>query len=439
MKKKYIYILITVVVLIVVLIVAKKKGLLGETGESREVSLAKVELVEIVESVSSSGKIMPEVEVKIAPEVSGEIIKLTIKEGDEVAKGQLLVAINPDIYVSSVNRAMAALQSSKSAHQQSKARHIESEQEFNRNKQLYDNQTIAQSEWDKAKANYEVAKLQVESAKYQVSSSQATLREAKDNLARTKIFSPMNGTISRLNVELGERVVGTQQMAGTELLRVANLSDMEAEVDVNENDIIKVKLGDETDIEVDAFLNKKFKGIVTEIANSAETAGTSADQVTNFKVKVKILKESYEEISKEMKLKYSPFRPGMTATVDINTKKKTGIVGVPISAVTTRSDTTSVSSKRKEKAKEVEEEEGDSDEEKVENKKDLFECVFVIDTEGKAKIRIVETGIQDDENIEITKGLKEGDEIITGPYIMVSRTLKPGMKVKEEEEEDTEE
>jgi len=437
MKKTYIYIIIAVVVVIVLLLVAKKKGFLGETGDSKEVSVAKVELVDIVESVSSSGKIKPEVEVKIAPEVSGEIIKLPIKEGDDVKKGQLLVEINPDIYESSVNRARAAVQSSKSAYQQSKARLVESEHDYKRNKQLFENQTIAKSEWDKAKANYEVAILQVESSKYQVSSSEATLREAKDNLARTSIFAPMDGTISRLNVELGERVVGTQQMAGTELLRVANLNNMEAEVDVNENDIIKVKLGDETDIEVDAFLNKKFKGIVTEIANSAETAGTSADQVTNFKVKVKILKDSYKEISKEMGLIYSPFRPGMTATVDIKTRVKKGVVGVAISAVTTRTDTLSVGNKRNKEFDDDSEKnisEGNkTDNNKIESKKDIFECVFVIDSSNKSKIRIVETGIQDDENIEITKGLKEGDEIITGPYIMVSRTLKSGMRVKEKE------
>jgi HlyD family secretion protein len=440
MKKSYLYIVGVIVVLIVVLIVAKKKGLLGETGDAMEVEISKVELVDITETVSSSGKIKPEVEVKIAPEVSGEIIKLPIKEGQEVTKGQLLVEINPDIYESSVNRADASLQSSKSAYQQSKARLIESKQEYKRNKKLYKNGTIAQSEWDKSKANYEVAKLQVESAKYQVSSSEATLREAQDNLARTKIFSPMDGTISKLNVEQGERVVGTQQMAGTELLRVANLNDMEAEVDVNENDIIKVKLGDETDIEVDAFLNKIFKGVVTEIANSAETAGTSADQVTNFKVKVKILKESYKEVAEEMELKYSPFRPGMTATVDIKTRNKKGIVGVPISAVTTRSDTTSISNKNKKSSKKkdkLEDGEG-SEDEKVISKKDIFECVFVIDSLGKSKIRVVETGIQDDENIQITKGLKEGDEIITGPYIMVSRTLKPGMNVKEKSEDSEE-
>lgn len=443
MKKKHIYIIIAIVVLIVILIVAKKKGLFGESGDAREVEISKVELVDITETVSSSGKIKPEVEVKIAPEVSGEIIKLPIKEGQEVKKGQLLVEINPDIYESSVNRAHASLQSSKSTHQQSKARLIESEQDFNRNKKLYDNETISKSEWEKAKANYDVAKLQVESAKYQVSSSEATLKEAKDNLARTSIFSPMDGTISKLNVELGERVVGTQQMAGTELLRVANLNDMEAEVDVNENDIIKVKLGDETDIEVDAFLNKTFTGIVTEIANSAETAGTSADQVTNFKVIVKILKESYQETSDEMGLKYSPFRPGMTATVDIKTRNKKGIVGVPISAVTTRNDTISVSNKSKKKKKEKTEEENEEaseeDDKELASKKDVFECVFVIDSLGKSKIRIVETGIQDDENIQVTKGLKEGDEIITGPYIMVSRTLKPGMDVKEKSEEEEEE
>ena len=436
MNKKYIYAGVVAVILIIALIIAKKKGFIGSENNAKSVEISEVALVDIVETVSSSGKIMPEREVKIAPEVSGEIIKLPIKEGDDVKKGQLLVEINPVIYVSSVNRAKASLQTSKSSLQQSKAKLIESKQDYQRNKQLFENNTIAKSEWDKINTNYSVAQFQVQSAEYQVESSRASLKEAKDNLARTRIFSPMNGTISRLNVELGERVVGTQQMAGTELLRVANLNNMEAEIDVNENDIIKVKIGNETDIEVDAFINKKFKGIITEIANSANIEGTSAEQVTNFKVKVKILKDSYLDTSKEMDLKYSPFRPGMTATVDIKTRKKGNIIGVPISAVTTRSDTTSFGKKKVELKKDDEKPEDNE----VENKKDLFECVFVINDENEAKIRIVETGIQDDENIEIVKGLEAGDKIITGPYILVSRTLKSGMKVKEkiEGEEDKE-
>jgi HlyD family secretion protein len=425
MKKKYIYIVLGIVLLIILLVVGKKQGWIVTDSQGEEVEFSAVELVDIVEKVSSSGKIKPEVEVKIAPEVSGEIITLNIKEGQEVKKGDLLVEINPDIYESMLGRAEAALNSAESSYQQAKAREKEAKQNYDRNKKLFKNNTIAESEWESINANYMVAKHQVEAANHQVASAKAGLKEAKDNLGRTKIFSPLDGTISKLNVELGERVVGTAQMAGTELLRVANLNSMEAEVEVNENDIIKVKLGDKADIEVDAFLDVKFEGVVTEIANSAETQGTSADQVTNFKVKIKILEESYREKADEMGLKYSPFRPGMTATVDIKTRFKNGIVGVPISSVTTRKDTAKISKKYIKKEEDVDDVE----------KKEMYEVVFVKNEDGTAGIRIVSTGIQDDENIEVLSGLNEGDIIITGPYTMVSRILKPGMRVRETEEE----
>jgi HlyD family secretion protein len=425
MKKKYLYLVLGLVLIIILLVVGKKQGWIVTGSQGEEVEFSTVELVDIVEKVSSSGKIKPEVEVKIAPEVSGEIITLNIKEGQEVKKGDLLVEINPDIYESMLGRAEAALNSAESSYQQAKAREKEAKQNWERNKKLFENNTIAASEWEAINANYMVAKHQVEAAKHQVASAKASLKESKDNLGRTKIYSPLDGTISKLNVELGERVVGTAQMAGTELLRVANLNSMEAEVEVNENDIIKVKLGDKADIEVDAFLDIKFEGVVTEIANSAETQGTSADQVTNFKVIIKILEESYRKKADEMGLKYSPFRPGMTATVDIKTRFRNGIVGVPISAVTTRKDTAKMSKKFIKK---------EEDTEKVE-KKEMYEVVFVKNEDGTAGVRIVATGIQDDENIEVLSGLKEGETIITGPYTMVSRILKPGMRVREIEEE----
>jgi HlyD family secretion protein len=244
--------------------------------------------------------------------------------------------------------------------------------------------------------------------------------EARDNLGRTTIYAPADGTISVLNVELGERVLGTQQMAGTELLRVANLNNMEVEVDVNENDIVKIKVGDEANVEVDAYLKKQFKGVVTSISNSASSTLT-ADQVTNFKVKVRIVKESYMDLLEGKPVTYSPFRPGMTATVDIITKTKKNVLSVPISSVVMKSDTAAV--------KEIKVDDPQSEENKAKPKSDKkFECVFV-KVGDKAKIRIIKTGIQDDTNIEVLTGLKKGDIVITGPYTTVSKELNSGDKV----------
>jgi HlyD family secretion protein len=286
---------------------------------------------------------------------------------------------------------------------------------------LFDKGIISKSDWDKVVASFEVAKASKQSAYFNVQSASATVNEAKDNLGRTTIYAPADGTISVLNVELGERVLGTQQMAGTEILRVANLNNMEVEVDVNENDIVKIKVGDEANVEVDAYLKKQFKGVVTSISNSASTALT-ADQVTNFKVKIRILKESYQDLLEGKPATYSPFRPGMTATVDVITKKRVNVLAVPISSVVVKSDTTAV------KGFKVEED----DEKKAAPKSDKkLECVFV-KVGDKAKIRIIKTGIQDDTNIEVITGLKKGDVVITGPYSTVSKDLNSGDRVTTE-------
>ena len=253
------------------------------------------------------------------------------------------------------------------------------------------------------------------SAYYSVKSAAASVNEAKDNLERTTIYAPMDGTISLLNVELGERVVGTQQMAGTELLRVANLNDMEVEVDVNENEIVKVNVGDSAIVEVDAYLKKSFKGLVTAISNASAT-NLSADQVTNFEVKIKILKSSYAELLEGKSLNYAPFRPGMTATVDIITESKSDAVTVPISAIVVKTDTVSTKTSYTK--------------ETVNTSDELFECVFVKNG-NEAKLRVVETGIQDDSNIEVLSGLKDQDTVITGPYAMVSKSLKSGDKISQ--------
>jgi HlyD family secretion protein len=421
MSKKKVYIIIGIIVaLIIVLIALSKAGVLGDNDKSIEVETAKANEITIVETVSATGKIQPEIEVKISSEVSGEIIALPVKEGQVVKKGDLLVKINPDLYTSGLNRSVSNYSGTKAGLSQADASFKEAQANYNRNKTLFEKGIISRSDWDKAIASFEVAKASKQTAYYNVQSANATVKEAKDNLGRTTIYAPADGTISMLNVELGERVLGTQQMTGTEILRVANLNNMEVEVDVNENDIVKINIGDETKIQVDAYLKKEFKGIVTSISNSASST-TTADQVTNFKVKVRILKESYMDLIQGKPATYSPFRPGMTATVDIITTRKENVIGIPISSVFIKSDTTATS-----KIEIVDEKEGD----KVKTKSDKkLECVFV-KVGDKAKIRIVKTGIQDDTNIEILSGLKKGDEVITGPYVTVSKDLNSGDKVK---------
>ncbi|OCB68435.1 efflux transporter periplasmic adaptor subunit [Flavobacterium piscis] len=422
MSKKTIYFLLGgALVIIAVLIGLSKAGVIGNKDEGKEVEVSKVVASTIVETVSATGKIQPEIEVKLSSMVSGEIIALNVKEGQVVKKGDLLVKINPDLYTSGLDRSVANLSGTKAGLTQSEASYKEAKASYERNKTLYDKGVISKSDWDKAISTYEVAKATRQNAYYNVQSASASVTEAKDNLGRTLIYAPAAGTISVLNVELGERVLGTQQMAGTELLRVANLNNMEVEVDVNENDIVKVKIGDEANVEVDAYLKKKFKGTVTSISNSASTTLTS-DQVTNFKVKVRILKESYQDLLEGQPDTYSPFRPGMTATVDIITRTKSNVLAVPISSVVVKADTTAV--------KDLKIQGPSDDDKKAAPKSDKkFECVFV-KVGDKAKIRVIKTGIQDDTNIEVMSGLKPGDVVITGPYTTVSKDLNSGDKVK---------
>tara|TARA_B100001057_G_C22860099_1_gene954151 strand:- start:1880 stop:3169 length:1290 start_codon:yes stop_codon:yes gene_type:complete len=374
------------------LLIAKWAGWISSE-DGIKVQSTKVQKRTIVQTVSASGKIQPEIEVKISPDVSGEIVKLYIMEGDQVEKGDLLLKIKPDTYQSILERSRAALNTSKSALAKAKAQLIESEANFNRNKSLYNNGTISKSEFEKIQASYTVAQLNVEDGEYAVSSAQASLREAQENLNKTNIYAPIGGTISRLNVELGERVVGTAQMAGTELLRLADLNRMEVAVEVNENDINSVSLGDTALIEVDAFLGKKYKGIVSEIANSANVSGSSADQVTNFEVKVRIV----DSVS---------FRPGMTATVDIQSECNKDVLSLPIQAVTTRKDTSGGDNK--------------------------LECVFEVQG-TTVKMVVVKTGIQDDEYIQILSGVSDSMLIVKGPYSAISRVLNDGSFIVNDE------
>ena len=434
MSKKTIFILLgSAIGLILLLVGLKKGGVIGNNDESKVVELSKVAQTTIVETVSATGKIQPEIEVKISSEVSGEIIALPIKEGQQVKKGDLLVRINPDLYESGVNRSVASMSTTKAGLSQADAQVKEAKANYDRNKKLFEKGIISKSEWDRIVSAYEVAVANKQSAYYQVQSASATVTEAKDNLGRTTIYAPADGTISLLNVELGERVLGTQQMAGTEILRIANLNNMEVEVDVNENDIVKVNIGDSANIEVDAYLKREFKGIVTSISNSASSTLT-ADQVTNFKVKVRILKESYQDLLEGKPANFSPFRPGMTATVDIITKRKENIVAVAIRAVVNKDDTTSV---KKDIVAELEKKEQEQKGTAPKSDK-KYECVFV-KVGDKAKLRVVKTGIQDDTNIEIISGVKSGEEIIIGPYTTVSKDLVSNDKIRVETEKDKKE
>lgn len=409
MKRKTVLIILAVILLIIILIIGKKAGWFGEENSAINVETQKVIPTTIIQKVSATGKIEPELEIKISSEVSGEIIELPVKEGQMVKKGDLLVRINPDIYQSVVKRSAASLETVRASLQQSSATLKEAEESYKRNKVLFDKGVISKSDWDKAVSAYEVAKASRESARFNVQSAMASVSEAQDNLKKTIIYSPTDGTISKLSVELGERVVGTMQMTGTEIMRVANLHNMEVEVDVNENDIVKISVGDSVNVEVDAYLKRVFKGTVTNIANTANTT-TSADQVTNFKVKIHIEEASYKDLSESKPVGYSPFRPGMTATVDIITQTKKDAVAVPISAIIVK--------KKSEIDPKTPKEEADKKQ----------EAVFVL-KDGKAELRAVTTGIQDNVNIEILSGVAKDEEIITGPYNVISKTLKNNEKV----------
>ncbi|PQJ31296.1 efflux transporter periplasmic adaptor subunit [Nonlabens arenilitoris] len=407
MKKPLLIILILIGIAVIGYFGLKAVGVIGGKDKGKTVEVMTIEKMDVIETVSATGKIKPEIEVSISPEVPGEIIELPIREGQAVKKGDLLARINPDLLQSSVSRSRAGLANAKAGFEQAKASLVEAKANYGRSATLFEKGVISQSDFDAAIAAYDRAKASERSAYFTVQSAGATVNEASDNLGRTSIFAPMTGTISLLAVELGERVVGTQQMAGTELLRVADLSQMEVEVDVNENDIVKIAVGDKAIVEVDAYLKKKFEGAVTEIANTA-TGQLSADQVTNFKVKVRILPDSYTDLTEGKPENYSPFKPGMTATVDIITREKKDAIAVPISSIVVKNDTTE--NKRR------------SD---IELDAEKYECVYV-KSGDKAKLRVVTTGIQDDKNIVILTGLKEGEEIITGPYRTVTKELKTG-------------
>ena len=430
----------TLVFLILFVIIGKSAGWIGKTKEL-EVELAKAKKVSITEKVSASGTVQPVTEVKIAPEVSGEIIELHVEDGDSVRLGELLVKIRPDIlksqlerYEASLSQVRANVEASKASISVAEANYAKAELDYKRQEKLHDQKVISDADWQTAVQGYNVAKNNLASAnqnyeasKFVVNSTEASVREARENVRKTTVVAPMKGVVSKLSVKKGERVVGTATMTGTEMLRIADLNVMEVRVNVNENDIVRVHYRDTVIIDVDAYsnVNKQFKGIVTNIANTAKDK-TSTDAITEFEVRILILRSSYEDLIK--KGNKFPFRPGMTASVEIVTSKKDNVLSVPLAAVTTRNP---------DEKKNVQQPNNKDDEkrtvttakDKAPLKKEDKVVVFLND-KGTAKMVEVKTGISDYDNIEILTGISDSVEVITGPFLVVSKRLKNGDKVK---------
>ena len=431
------YVLIIAAVLIVGAIIGKKAGLFG-SGPLTRVAVENIQKRTIMETITANGRIQPETEVKISPDVSGEIVEMSIREGDSVRKGDLLVKIKQDFYISSrdrvnasLNSARANLSNAKASLAQTEAQFKQQELSFKRSKQLHDQGVLSDADFESATTQYDVAAAQVEAAKQSVSaasftvkSTEASLKEAEENLRKTTIYAPIDGIIYGLKVEMGERVVGTGQMAGTEMLRVANLNRMEVQVEVNENDIVRVNLGDTASISIDSYIGSTFKGIVTEIANSANTTGTSLDQVTSFNVKIFILPESYASLVQSGQAGQYPFRPGMTATVEIGTETRYNVLSAPIQAVTTRTDTTKTKT-----FNDPTKPGQDESETPVVSREELMEVVFTVDGQT-VSIRKVRTGIQDKNYIELITGPEENEQVVIAPYNVISKKLQDGDEVE---------
>ena len=446
-NNRLLYILLAFfIVMLLGYVVGKKQGLWGKPAGA-EVTAAKAATVNIVEQVSASGKVQPETEVKISPDVSGEIIELYVQEGDSVKKGQLLLRIRPDNYQALVSQQSALVNAQRANVGQSQARlqqlianAKQTELTYRRNASLYKQKVISQSDYEAAKAAYDAsqeelnsARASIRAAQSNVQSAQAGLDDARRNLNKTTIYAPVSGTVSKLNVEKGERVVGTLQMSGTEIMRIANLNSMEVRVNVNENDIINVHLGDSVKVEVDSYASQdeKFRGLVTSIANTAKDALT-AEAVTEFEVRIRLLPESYRHLLRTVNGRtVVPFRPGMTASVDIITDRKTGVLSVPLAAVTTRSDSALTAGGGAGKTPAVRVSRGSggpAEPSEARKPTDVQEVVFVI-RNGKAVMTPVKTGISDFQNIEILSGLQAGDQVVSGPFRAVAKTLKDGQLV----------
>jgi HlyD family secretion protein len=438
MNKSLKWILIVVAVLAVLFVGAKMLGGSSKTGT--KVTAEKAQKRTIIETVNASGKVYPEVEVKISPDISGEITELDVQEGDSVKKGQVLARIYADIYSSQRDEAAARVMQSQATVANSeasltalKAQLDQAKTVYDRNKDLFDQKVISKAEFEQyetqyrtAQSQYNAAQQNIRSLKAATQSTQTSLVAANKNLSRTTLVSPMNGVISSLSVKKGERVSGNSFTVGTEMMRVAEMDVMEVRVDVGENDIVKVYVGDSADIEVEAYNNRKFKGVVTQIASSTKTTQTSSGDVTNYEVRIRIDASSYSDLVDPSKPKKFPFRPGMNASADIKTKRKDNVVSVPIASVAARmkGSDKSVADEKKEKEK------AKDDNTDVNISGDaLEEVVFVIKQDGTVEKRTVTTGIQDMNFIEITGGLKEGEQIVTAPFDAVNKTMKSGDKV----------
>jgi len=430
--KRLIAIIIGSVLLIAAIgAVARSMGWLDMNEKVLQVETAGAEIRTITQMVSASGRIQPEIEVIIRPDVSGEIIELNVQEGDFVKKEDLLLRIKPDIYQARIDELNAALLTQNSRMEQARAQMLQAEVEYKKNKLLYDSDNISELEYLQAENNFKAQEANFKATEYQIKSAEAQLRRAREELEQTVIRAPQDGTISKLSIEIGERVLGNTQTAGTEMLRIARMNQMEVLVDVNENDIVNVSPGDTTIIEVDAYPNRSFEGVVTEIANSAEITGSgSAEQVTNYKVKVRITtthnlnmdggvmaENPALEIPSET---FTPvFKPGMSATVDIKTKTAHNVVSVPIQAVTVRNISEIDETRRLDNLK-SNNKEGDED---------LRRVVFKV-SDGLALIQEVETGISDNTHIQIMSGVSKDEEIVTGSYRVLSEQLTDSARVE---------
>ena len=446
MSKSLKWILIAVGVLLIALVGLSKAGVFGKD-DGTKVTAEKVKQRSITEIVNATGKIYPEIEVKVSPDISGEITELNVQEGDTVKKGQVLARIYADIYniqrnqaASGVAQSQAQVNNSEAGLDALKAQLEQAEKTFNMQRQLFSDKVISQNEFNTAEASYKAAKANYNAAVQGIKGGQASVQTARagldranKDLGKTVITAPMDGVISLLNVKRGEKVAGNSFNVGTEMMRIADMQKIEVRVDVGENDIPKVKLGDSANIEVDAYSNRKFKGIVTQIASSNNGAstqnltGNTSTDVTQYKVYIRLLPESYMDLIGKGSF---PFRPGMSANADIQTKTHSNVVSVPINAVTTREKNDSTKAGKKKVS------ENDMSQVVTSNNDDLDVVVFVIDKEDKVKKVIVKTDIQDINFIEITSGLKAGDEVVTGPYDVVSKTLKEGTKIKRVDKKD---
>jgi HlyD family secretion protein len=438
MSKTLKWILISLGVLLVVLVVLSKMGTFGKD-EGTKVTSEKVQKRTITEIVNASGKIYPEIEVKVSPDISGEITELNVQEGDTVKKGQILARIFADLYdiqrnqaASGVAQSQAQVNNSQAALDALKANMEQAEKTFTMQKTLFADKVISQNEFNvadaafkTAKANYNAAVQGIRGGQASVQSAQANLQKANKDLGRTVITAPSDGVISLLSVKKGEKVAGNSFNVGTEMMRIADMDKIEVRVDVGENDIPKVKLGDSAIINVDAYNNRKFKGIVTQIASSNNGAATqsalsnTSTDVTQYKVYIRLLPESYMDLMGKGSF---PFRPGMSANADIQTQTHTNVLSVPINAVTTREKTDSTKTDKKKTTESTAAAPASLD--------DIDVVVFIKKADNTVVKVVVKTDIQDINNIEITQGLKEGDEVITGPYDVVSKTLKDGTRVK---------